>query len=1655
MAGLPPLLSQVSTAAPAAGLRAARTSLTPFKYDENPRSLLTQVTGPLIGAVGAVGNLLDLPGSMIRDTLALKNPFDQIYNGPSSWFSDRDRVSGRDLLSTWGLAPKNKETGLRGWIDDPLEAAWDIGGFLTETALDPLNMLSRPAKVIGTAADTLRPSRGLAANLLDPLRLSEAGEKLGVRSVLDETGKRIPGREGLLRKGVSATGKVASRAAKAVDKAPVVGDPFRILRSATGEAADALRRNSAAMFDASVQGTTRKVIQPIMRAFWRRATDSEDLIQIEAMGLDSRLRSAITSDSDLGPEFLEKLREGTAAVESRTIEAVDAGRSLEEPVRAKMQELGYSDDEISGKLNEFRSITSDAQRLGRQMQPLSDWWKKLEQEHAGRSESAIPDPSAIPEFTSWRSGKGGPIPSEVVSRLGWRKSGQDYVNDTVGFQVGTLSNSGNYWIRSRDGEMLPENFRSLGDAIQFVHSKARDSARELSIMAFDDSDRFLEMFQEHDLSTREMLDNAIPPSSMTDLDLYEEVSAAALGLPPGQFDYRILKPDVRQMIRETVPPESSLILDLEARGWPTGEVDDPAGLPFVARRLSDVSKARYRAVRGRKGEGFLQKSPDKLVDAPSPATTSRSDIYLGWPGGAPQINRFFRDPELAEGIDTVVRNNQSGAYTGMATQADAGNILDTLRDVDPDLSKQVMDFMASGGGTFSPDGMAREVRDVADRLEESGAGMRWAIGGWGRKSHVLDDLLAETSGGRFQTVKLQREANESDGIAQSVLTKNGLTQPQTDPEFYQIARDEVSSALRGRPDADLDDAIKLINSAERDGVPVFFRTATDESGSRAISGVLVPQTRSTIASRLRTQAKNLKKKVPRDRQLSDESLRELQQESVLKFIRGRYGDVIDPIPLRTDSGLRRVVDHRSGVPVERNISDSEYDGLSADGLITQSPEEASARGSVQELTESRHEKLAAHVLSQDGGYSAHRHSGVFTNDPVLDRLSYRLSVQRAVLQADAFDSLVDHFVSRAGNDPTLVYKPLMESADETAENSLGSLLGSLKTKNGLSPNRYLKYVARKKNPSLLALDRPEGLSRDAVRDLAKLEEAEVDWLRRIQIDTEDFIELSEGLNLSKESLADMPGLGGTAVKFADAATQLFKVGVLAFPARIARDLISAAYRSFESGVVKPDGKGLNSLKMGNAVATGRITEGFTDLLKSADFVERFNASHYASLHKEGHLGLNEAVFDFFRDTFYVKQGGAYHYTAMDIDDSLSDIRSAGSLDTLRESVPNRSRKPLSEQARRLGGEILDDGSSAMNPLNLKGMRRFFTKNEKLRGSPRPRSQFVLDRLANIAGGWSDASTRAAAVIDQMRRGSDFRSSFSRTAEALVSYDRRRFSQFEREIMKRVFPFYSFMSSQLPYVFKELATDPAGGLGRTVRAQRLSQDQEYVPHHMRDRAAVPLGETEAGDQNYISSLGLMHEDALAMANPQLSDVLGDMNPLLKVPVELATGRSLFMRGPLGGEDLSELDPTVGRIRQNLGERLGLREPSRSRPEPFISNTIEHVLSNSPVSRWLNSTRTLLDDRKTPGQIALNLLTGVKVTTVSPEQQQRMLRDEADAILKDRGIRPFTRYHLKPGEIDEIEKSGDEDTARRLRAVERVRQILDKARRQRAKSASTSP
>jgi hypothetical protein len=243
------------------------------------------------------------------------------------------------------------------------------------------------------------------------------------------------------------------------------------------------------------------------------------------------------------------------------------------------------------------------------------------------------------------------------------------------------------------------------------------------------------------------------------------------------------------------------------------------------------------------------------------------------------------------------------------------------------------------------------------------------------------------------------------------------------------------------------------------------------------------------------------------------------------------------------------------------------------------------------------------------------------------------------------------------------------------------------------------------------------------------------------------------------------------------------------------------------------------------------------------------------------------------------------------------------------------------------------------------------------------------------------------------------------------FDYQELTPAERTLFRRGFLFYSFTRKMAPLLAETLIQRPGGVLAQSIKQTGKAHDRQDrpVPGYIKETTAIPLGEDAEGNLRYLTGLGLPQEDVLAFGPSPLQELLSRTSPLIKAPIELATGQSMFQRG----RPLDELDPSIGRTIANVKELAG-GEPVKTRAKPFIHQGVEFLAANSPASRLLSTARTLSDPRKGLLGKAVNLATGARITDVSPAAQDAEMGLRAAEILKTLGARSFTKTYVPEDE-----------------------------------------
>lgn len=645
----------------------------------------------------------------------------------------------------------------------------------------------------------------------------------------------------------------------------------------------------------------------------------------------------------------------------------------------------------------------------------------------------------------------------------------------------------------------------------------------------------------------------------------------------------------------------------------------------------------------------------------------------------------------------------------------------------------------------------------------------------------------------------------------------------------------------------------------------------------------------------------------------------------------------------------------------------------------------------------------AELAKQIVGHSVYREKGLFTNHYMVDAY-HGIEAERhaQVATENVFDMLANPAVVSGS------LKRVLEATGEEAT-TIGDVLKQMR----VNPDRGAELIAERRGLALPA----EGTERASA--LQKIRKQVIDPQYR-----DELLEPWDNFSAPQEV--------GTLGKLFDSSTALFKAGVLSWIARYVRDVTSGAVRNVEAGLMGPF-SGAKAGVQAHGLLQNKSVAGLAEIPAVRDWVA-----------KQGLELSDETASNAVREMYAsMKASPSYQNT-----DVTGVGQAIGGLGEFLQQIPGRGAAGgiLPSTARVVRTAAALEPGSSLNPLKVRGVY-------DLAGNIRRESEFGVARAGDMIGRYTDDINRLTPFIVQLKKGADPAEAMTRIGQAQVEYAPRSFTKFERQL-KRIFPFYSFSSRQIPYLTRELIQRPGGRLGQLLRAQRLASESDRpLPEHVSQTAAIPLGESDDGTQRFLTGLGLMHEDPLSLVGTplnMLTEGLSRANPLLKAPLELATGESFFQRGPMGGRDIADLDPALGRTLTNVG----LLSELPGGGAPAVGGRVtEHLLSNSPLARLLTTARTLTDPRKRlggtvlPGESLVNVFTGLRISDVSPAQQDRALEDAIGATARgELGGRIHERVYIPKAILDET-RQRDPAAAERMEAFNQLQRLVDKRQRER--------
>lgn len=323
-----------------------------------------------------------------------------------------------------------------------------------------------------------------------------------------------------------------------------------------------------------------------------------------------------------------------------------------------------------------------------------------------------------------------------------------------------------------------------------------------------------------------------------------------------------------------------------------------------------------------------------------------------------------------------------------------------------------------------------------------------------------------------------------------------------------------------------------------------------------------------------------------------------------------------------------------------------------------------------------------------------------------------------------------------------------------------------------------------------------------------------------------------------------------------------------------------------------------------------------------------------------------------------------------------DVVGADAAEELLMRIPGAmpGRKPGLEAFPQFAKDYFPRSLEQANPLNVRGI------------AGKTKSEFAPVAAGQRFGNETEDMGRLAGMYGLMKQGYSPDVAADMVKAGHVDYSHA--TGFERNVMKRLIPFYGWLRGNLPEQIRQVIETPGGPAATAVKASEAANRGHFVPDYLGGGLTVPLGNEEGGQQRYLTRIGLPFED---LGQTSARSILGSLNPLLKYPLEQATGRQMF-----SDRDL-----------RDLHSRIGDLVPGGAPPP------LENLLMNSPLSRLITTGSTLVDERKTPLDKFLNLATGLKVSDVNVDQARRnVVRDFINQELRGPNFRHFDELSVKP-------------------------------------------
>lgn len=308
-------------------------------------------------------------------------------------------------------------------------------------------------------------------------------------------------------------------------------------------------------------------------------------------------------------------------------------------------------------------------------------------------------------------------------------------------------------------------------------------------------------------------------------------------------------------------------------------------------------------------------------------------------------------------------------------------------------------------------------------------------------------------------------------------------------------------------------------------------------------------------------------------------------------------------------------------------------------------------------------------------------------------------------------------------------------------------------------------------------------------------------------------------------------------------------------------------------------------------------------------------------------------------------------------------------------------------------------------------------------------EFIPYKIGRKVGNVVEDQARIINFVANLKNTGDVSLATERTKQFLFDYSN--LSEFEKVFMRRIFPFYTWTRKNIELQVQTLLSAPGriaaelhigSNLGDAFSGGELTEEEKAVlPSYLRNSMAsgFTFVKSKTGDKVQFQSTAQLPIDAM-FTQGQMNVLMGSMSPLLRVPIEQATGYSFFK-----GKQLADITNALNyrTAPDALKEFIGYTEEQYKKSDGTIATAYislrperMNMVNNLPIeAKALTVLNQLTNQDKSTGEKAIYAMFGMSQSeqdlSILELQQKAAFRAEVIKVLKDAKVgREFHKFYL---------------------------------------------